>query len=107
VSNCRIWATAIIAVALCLPLTGCGNYPEISPKAFELAKLLDNACDARQPAQLEKFREMVDQSHEAEEITDSEKSWLLKITTTAESGQWENAAEEVRQMLLNQNHPTG
>jgi len=105
VNSSRFWAPVILAIAVCLPLIGCGNYPKISPRAFELAKLLDNACDARQPRQLENFRAMVDQSREADDITDAEKSWLLDITAIAESGQWESAAEEIRQMLLDQNRP--
>lgn len=94
-----------LLAVLALLSGGCGGYPEVSPRAFELAKLLDNACNVRKADQLEEFRQLVDQATTDQEITSQERGWLLGITETAEAGDWDAAATEARKLLLDQTRP--
>lgn len=83
--------------------SGCGGYPPVSPEAYELAKLLDNACNVRQADQLPVFRKMVIDTHAAGDIDGKERTWLLSIADTAAAGEWDQAAAEIRRLLLDQN----
>ncbi len=87
--------------AVCL-LSGCG-YPRVSDKTFELAKLLNTVCNLRNTHQLPKFRTLVDEAHQAGNITGSERDMLIEIADMASEQQWDRAESEARELLKAQN----
>ena len=87
--------------------TGCGGYPAVTPEAYKLAKLLENACHVQKPEQLPLFRTMVEDQHAAGLISSQERSWLLTIADTAAAGNWEEAASEIRRLMSDQNRAAG
>ena len=94
----RWWGALLCAVWL----GGCG-YPAVSQETFELAKVLYTVCNLEEPAQLPRFRELLQQKHEAAAITADEVALLEEIVTLAEQGDWDRAEQEARQLLLDQN----
>ncbi|TWT33073.1 hypothetical protein [Blastopirellula retiformator] len=89
------------ALAL-LTIIGCGGYPEVSPAAYEMAKTLSTVCNLQNDQQLQRFRTLIDDKLSAGEITASEHAMLSRIADMAESGDWQNAELETRQMMLDQ-----
>lgn len=98
----------LLLTLACMGLgTGCGGYPAVSPEAYQLAKLLENACHAQKPEQLPLFRTMVEDQHAAGLLSPQERSWLLTIADTAADGNWEEAGFEIRRLMSDQNRAAG
>lgn len=97
---------------LCLPVVlvlsglicGCGH-PEVSPGTYELAKVIDNLCSYRKPEQIEAARELIRKEHAAGSISKSEQTLLMQILDQAQSGDWQGAGQEARELLQAQNRP--
>lgn len=99
----RYRGISAVLLALCVGLAGCGEYPKVGPTTFELAKALYTVCNAKNAAQLERFRDLLRTKHQAGEVTDREREILSEIADTAETGAWQEAEQETRQLLLDQN----
>lgn len=99
----RIASFCLIAAMLGLLLNsgGCG-YPEVSPRTYEISKALYSACNRHSAEHLDKACEALESAAEAEEISESEKTWLMAIVDQARDGEWDSAALEARTILEDQ-----
>lgn len=103
----RTWFTrerlvgVVLATSGLLIFGGCG-YPKVSPAAFELSKAVDNLCNLRSGEQIETARRLVREKLDNGEITESEERILSNILDLAESGEWERAEQETRELLSDQ-----
>ncbi len=82
-------------------LAGCG-YPEVSPKTYEISKALYSACNRQSEEHLSKVAELIESHLENGELTEREAKWLREIVQEAESGNWEAATLEARQLMEDQ-----
>lgn len=93
-------AVLVLSSLIC----GCG-YPQVSPGTYELAKVIDNLCSYRKPEQIEAARELIRKEHASRAISDSEQTLLMGILDQAQSGDWQGAGQEARELLQAQNRP--
>lgn len=104
ISNQRPLARSLAAVLILSGLIcGCG-YPQVSPGTYELAKVIDNLCSYRKPEQIDVARELIRKEHASRAISDSEQTLLMRILDQAQSGDWQGAGQEARELLQAQNH---
>ena len=92
---CTVW--------LAFWLTGCG-YPEVSPKAYEVANALYSASNRQSSEHIEKAATLIDELRESDEITDRESEWLHAIVEQARAENWTEAAAEARKLIADQVH---
>lgn len=100
--SARIRNNGTVLLLVALLTLGCGGYPEVSPKTNELAMALYGACNRKSEDSLTKASELIDQAHQANEINSSEQKWLQQIVEKAESGDWEEAMLEAREIMDDQ-----
>ena len=98
----RMSRTANICVASVLVLGGCGGYEEIGPHAYEYATALYAICNQRDETRLKEFSVALAAACESGDVTDIEADQMVGIVSLAESGEWETATQESRQLLLDQ-----
>ena len=84
-----------------MSLAGCG-YSEVSPLTYDYAKALYSATNRQDAEQLAFIRVKVDASLEDDQLTDKEARWLVDIIDTATSGDWDEACDLARRMMLDQ-----
>ncbi len=87
-------------VLLCC-LAGCG-YPKVSPKTYEISKALYSACNRKSAEHVAKASELIETHHESGDLSKREAKWLREIVRNAESGSWEAATLEARQLMEDQ-----
>lgn len=88
-----VFATAIV---------GCG-YPRVSEPALRLAQAVDTLANRRDPSQIPRAREIVDQRLAEGEIVEAERDLLQAILDRAEAGDWQGAEANARSLLHAQN----
>lgn len=91
-----------IFTVLCLlavATTGCSDYPEFSPKAYDISTALYSTCRRADEANLQKLAELTAAELESAQISEREAQWLREIITQAEQGEWQAAAAESRSIL--------
>jgi len=91
-----------LCVMACLGWAGCQRYPEMSPRAFEIAKAIDNLCNLKNTDQIPNARQKVNTDLQSGLITDREHGWLMSVLDDAEAGNWEQASATARQLLTSQ-----
>ncbi|MBD3672282.1 MAG: hypothetical protein HUJ26_02035 [Planctomycetaceae bacterium] len=92
----------IVTVFLCgCVLTGCG-YPDVSPQAYSIAKSLYSATNLKQTDRLNAIESLIEESLKQEELSDREAAYLKEIIETARAGDWEDAQQEVRELMEDQ-----
>ncbi|PQO35177.1 hypothetical protein [Blastopirellula marina] len=91
-----------VCAALLLLAVGCMRYPEVSGSAYEMAETLSTVCNLQSDQQLQDYRTLIDDRLAASELTASEHAMLTKIADMAESGAWQGAELEARQVMLDQ-----
>ncbi|MCC9607419.1 hypothetical protein LOC68_12865 [Blastopirellula sp. JC732] len=92
----------LYAALLLLLAIGCSRYPEVSGSAYEMAETLSTVCNLKSDQQLKQYRTLIDDRLAASEITSSEHAMLTQIADIAESGDWQGAELEARQLMLDQ-----
>ncbi|QDT49849.1 hypothetical protein Pan258_39040 [Symmachiella dynata] len=95
------WAVAILAVAFCTQLAGCG-YPQVSPKAYELSKALYSVCNQKSAERLPAISQLIEDSLADGSLQENEGEWLKEIVTLGQNGDWESAARETRRIMDDQ-----
>ena len=91
-----------ILIASLLTLSGCKKYGDVSPRAYEISKALYSACNRKSTEHLEQSAEIVEESFEEGEITESEQQWFREIISKAEGGDWKQAMLDARSMMEDQ-----
>ncbi|MCG8651433.1 MAG: hypothetical protein MI861_16450 [Pirellulales bacterium] len=91
-----------LAVALAVHWFADRGYGEISPLGYQYATALYSCCNQCDQERLEKISQMIDESHQKQELDAKEKGWLLAIIQQGRQGQWESAAAEVRALMVDQ-----
>lgn len=89
-------------LSLLLSTSGCQQYGEVSPRTYEISKALYSACNRKSEEHLEQVADLVSESAKTGEITADEQEWLQNIVRKAESGNWEEAMLDARQMMEEQ-----
>lgn len=84
-----------------MPL-GCMSYPEISPKSYEICKALYSACNQQDAGKIKKLDEIITDSLSQADINAQEADWLSEIVSRAESGDWQWAQQETREIMEDQ-----
>ncbi|MEW4490732.1 hypothetical protein AB1L42_21800 [Thalassoglobus sp. JC818] len=82
-------------------IAGCG-YPEISPQSYDLTKALYSICNRKDEIRLAEFEQHLSKELADGSISDSEVAMLESIIQMAEGGDWENAMQECRQVMVDQ-----
>lgn len=95
-----------IALLVCLPglaisTAGCG-YPEVSPRAYEIAKALYAITNRRQTDKLDVVTNLVEESRGDGTISDAEAGWLMEIVEEGRAGEWKSANERSRALMEDQ-----
>jgi hypothetical protein len=92
---------AVLALAI-LTSTGCSQYGEVSPKAYEVSTALYSACNQKDQSRLDKVEELISNAAESGELSSAEQTWLNEIVKSGRSGAWEDAAQDARTMMKEQ-----
>lgn len=100
--NTNAIVTLLLILATILPFAGCGGYPEVSPKTYEIAKVLYRVCNQKESGRLDAVAGLIDKSLAAGEITADEADWLNDIVADGRSGDWDDASAEVRELMEDQ-----
>lgn len=93
---------ATLASVVFVGTVGCG-YPRVSEPALRLAQAVDTLANRRDPSQVPKARELVDQRFAEGEIVEAERDLLQAILDRAEGGDWQGAEADARSLLDAQN----
>ena len=91
-----ILAVIILLVSL---IAGCQRYGDVSPEAYGYAKALYSACNRRDEDGLSDLKRSIEDVSTAGKLNEREANWLLEIISAAESGDWENATRDSRQLM--------
>ena len=91
-----------LAAVILLSFAGCGGYGEISPHSYEYATALYSICNRQDKARLDPFSEQLIAARDAGELPAHEAQWMEDIADLARDGQWEDAAQKSRRMLMDQ-----
>jgi hypothetical protein len=92
----------LVTILLMFVITGCQQYGEVSPNAYEIARSLYAACNQKDESRLAKLDVLISDNLKMTEITESEAQWLSTIVETARSGDWTVAMQNARTMLAEQ-----
>ncbi|MEM7311772.1 MAG: hypothetical protein AAF497_01345 [Planctomycetota bacterium] len=92
----------LLCVSLLAGVIGCGGYGKVSPKAYEFAKSLYSVSNQRSTERLEAVQSIVDEAHQAGQLTDKEHDWLNDIITQGKNGDWESARQSCRRVMEDQ-----
>lgn len=98
--------SAVLVVAGIGYLLSRGGYGEMSPTGYQYATALYSACNQKDRDKLDLLAEMIDQSKDQQKIGEAETEWLIAIIEQGKRRQWDEAAQEVRQLMLDQVHGT-
>jgi len=101
--NVRLGFMLILLLPVLLASNGCNDYPKVGFAAFELAKSLHTICDMQKKEQLAEFESVVKEQLAAGELSQHEEKVLMDIVSTAHQGDWNEAKQQARQLLLAQN----
>ncbi len=93
------WLTCLLLLATTI---GC-RYPELQSRGQEIAKALDSAMELQDKGQLQQARTLIAQSQQQGDLASVEVKSLLAIIAVAESGDWDKARRQNRQLLARQN----
>lgn len=93
-----------ILLTCVLTVTGCSQYGEVSPKAYEISTALYSLCNRRDDSRLDTVNQLIADSAAAGELSSSEQRWLTDILESARSGSWDIAARNARTMMQEQVH---
>lgn len=97
------WIAAMLAsIAVAFFALSDRGYGEISPTGYQYATALYAACNQKDSEKLNKLSALIDRSQVNEEISAEEGEWLFAIIEQGHGGQWESAADEVRQLMRDQ-----
>lgn len=91
----------LLIAALLASLSGCG-YGEVSQVSYEYVSALYSICNRQDAARLEAFSAQFKKACEAGEVADNEAEWINDIVALAESGDWNQATANARQMMMDQ-----
>lgn len=80
-------------------LVGCGDYPEFSPKAYEISSALYATCRQKNEGNLGEIAKLTQAALEEGKISSREADWIHGIIAEAEAGDWESATQESRSIL--------
>ncbi len=90
----RLAGLTTLVVALVLPASGCGNYPQVSGEHRRLVLSLATAASARNPEWLEANARIVEDLRGQARLTAAEDEVFSSILAKARSGDWDTAREE-------------
>ena len=93
-----------IAVAVATYMYLNRGYGELSELGYEYATAIYSACNQGDGTKLQKLSAMIAASREQNEIGDRETRWLSGIIARGERGDWQMAAAESRNLLMDQVH---
>ena len=88
-----------LLLLLCL---GCGDYPEISPTAYQYAKALYSVTNRQRTEKLPAVSGQIAAAEQRGKITSQEAEWLKAIIDDADRGDWQTAQAETRKMMTDQ-----
>lgn len=92
----------IFALGLaCLCTLGCG-YGKVSSKGYQYAITLYSICNQKDEKRLAVFVDKLDSATSEGELTEKEAGWMKGIASQAQTGDWQAAATESRQLLDDQ-----
>jgi hypothetical protein len=87
----------VLASLLLLPAVfGCQQYGQVSDQSYQYASALLAICNLQNEERLEAVKAKIEDDSE---LSVDERQWLLQIVANAESGDWEQATNRVRQMM--------
>ena len=78
------------------------GYGQVSELGYQYATAMFSACNQQDEARLQRIAAMVEQSTAAGELPQQEAAWLRQIIDMGLAGHWEDASEEVRQLMEDQ-----
>ncbi len=78
---------------------GCSSYGDVGEGAYEYASALYSICNTKNEDRLSTLREQLDSDTR---VSEQEKRWLVQIAESASAGNWEQAAKNARQMMMEQ-----
>ena len=92
----------LIAGLLAAAGGGCGRPPQAAPQNLQLIASLRTALSAQNPEWLEKNVAIIDQRHQAGEMSQQEYDEFQRIITIAQEGQWQEAERQTLAFLAAQ-----
>ena len=94
--------TVSSAVLLICLLSGCQQYGEVSPRAYEISTSLYSICNRHDVGRITAAETTINSSYEAAEITEAEQQWLQDIVDKARADEWTTAMQDARTMMMEQ-----
>ena len=98
----RCYRAVVVAIAICMPLIGCGGYPSVSQSTYEHAKALYAATNQKSLERLEVVAASIDECKANKDLSVDEAKWLTAIVRKARDGDWVEANRECRQLMEDQ-----
>ncbi len=98
----RFRATCLALAFALTSLVGCGGYPEVSDRTYEIATAIHGICNREQTENLPVAEKLVEDSLLDGSISEKEAGWLLRIIETARSGDWDAAESEAKRLMSDQ-----
>ncbi|MCA8995882.1 MAG: hypothetical protein KDA80_02825 [Planctomycetaceae bacterium] len=91
----------LVPLLLLVFLFGCG-YGEVNGHTYECAKAIYSICNRQDSERLAQIAQLVETLRAKEKLSRREAGWLTDIIRDAEQGNWETAARESRQLMVDQ-----
>lgn len=92
-----IWLSLLVVAS-----TGCGDYSDASPAAYEYAKALYAITNRQIEDKLEGVSGKIETAHAAGKLSEREADWLEEIVVDARAGDWKSANQLARQIMEDQ-----
>lgn len=93
----RCWLFVVCAMAAWA--VGCSSYDKVSPAAYEYSKALYSVCNRHDKPQLISVASQIELATTDAQLTGREADWLHEIVATAQSGDWQQATSDARQLM--------
>lgn len=99
----KSWFIAFLGVLLLFLATsaGCSKFT-LGPDAYSLATALDRVFERRDPAQLGRATELIQEYLHDNRLSTAEAERLHKLVTKAQRDDWSGARDDLRQLLFDQ-----
>ena len=92
----------VAIVCMLLMPAGCRRYADATRTASAFATALYASCNLQSTARLEMIESQIASAEIASQLTKKESNYLRTIITRAKEGDWQTAAADSRELLLDQ-----
>ena len=92
----------VLLALLLIMAAGCRRYGDVSTTTYEYAQALYGACSQQDAARLEKAEQFINDALAGGDISEAEHGYLMDIVELAQDEQWDEAAQDARQLMQEQ-----